>query len=352
VKVVHTSPSIEGQIYIPEVNYLLMFACVALVLMFKTSSNLAAAYGIAVTGTMAITSFLYFLVCRRNWSYSWRHALALFIPFIIIDLTFFSANAFKVLDGGWFPLAVGTGVFIIMTTWWRGRRELSRRMADTTLDDDSFVADIAHAGLPRVAGTAVFMSSGTRGMPNVLLHHVKHNKALHRQIVLLSIVTPNVPYVVGEHALTVRDLGDGFYRVIAHVGFMQQANVPRLLFRCGEHALRVDPADTTYYLGRQTLLTSGSSRLARWRKLLFAFLSRNARTPTAFFPSVSRRPSGSSRRPTPATPIKRWCTCSRSSWPRSAGAEQDSQRRCCQLPRSTSSSSSRITRSRSQTAAS
>jgi len=283
VKVVHTSHKMEGQIYIPEVNYLLMFACVALVLTFKTSTNLAAAYGIAVTGTMAITSFLYFLVCRHNWSYSWGHALAIFVPFVIIDLTFFSSSAVKIIDGGWFPLAVGTGVFIIMTTWWRGRNELSKMMETGTIPDEIFLTDIAETPLPRVSGTAVFMSSGTDGMPNVLLHHVKHNKVLHKQVVLLSVVTENVPFAIGNHSLTVRELGHGFYRVIAHVGFMQQPNVPRILARCEKHHLTVVASDTTYYLGRQTLLTSGTSKLARWRKLLFAFLSRNARTPTAFF---------------------------------------------------------------------
>ncbi len=283
IKVVHTSPSIEGQIYIPEVNYLLMFACVALVLSFQSSTNLAAAYGIAVTGTMAITSFLFFLVCRRNWSYSLGRALAIFIPFVAIDLTFFSSNALKFVAGGWFPLAVGTGVFVIMTTWWRGRHELSKMIETGTLPDDLFFTSIADTPLPRVAGTAVFMSSGTEGMPNVLLHHVKHNKVLHRQVVLLSVVTEPVPFAIGNQSLSVRELGHGFYRVIARVGFMQQPNVPRILSRCEKHHLSVSAPETTYYLGRQTLLTSGQTRLARWRKLLFAFLARNARTPTTFF---------------------------------------------------------------------
>jgi len=283
VKVVHTSPTIEGQIYIPEVNYLLMVACVTLVLTFKNSTNLAAAYGIAVTGTMAITSFLYFLVCRHNWKFSWGHALAIFIPFVMIDLIFFSANALKIVDGGWFPLAVGTGVFIIMTTWWRGRYELSKMMETGTIPDEIFLTDIANAALPRVSGTAVFMSSGIDGMPNVLLHHVKHNKMLHDQVVLLSVVTENVPFVISNQSLTVRELGHGLYRVIARVGFMQQPNVPRILARCGRQGLHVDAADTTYYLGRQTLLTTGKTKLARWRKLVFAFLARNARTPSAFF---------------------------------------------------------------------
>jgi KUP system potassium uptake protein len=283
VTVIHTSHKMEGQIYIPEVNYMLMVSTVALVFAFRSSSSLAAAYGIAVTGTMGITSYLYFLVCRRNWNYSLRAALALFIPFVVIDIAFFSANAVKIAAGGWFPLSVGAGVFAVMTTWWRGRNELSKVMETGTIPDEAFLVDIGNTKLPRVAGTAVFMSSGTDGIPNVLLHHVKHNKVLHKQVVLLSIITENVPFVVGNTALQVRDLAHGFYRVIARVGFMQQPNVPKILARCEKHDLVVQAPDTTYYLGRQTLITSGHAPLARWRKQLFSFLARNSRPPTSFF---------------------------------------------------------------------
>jgi KUP system potassium uptake protein len=283
VSVVHTSHRHEGQIYIPEVNWMLMIACVALVFAFKSSSNLAAAYGIAVTGTMAITSFLYFLVTRRNWKYPLYLALALFIPFVTIDLAFFSANVEKIAAGGWFPLAVGVGAFLMMTTWWRGRHELSKQMESGTIPDELFLSDIAETPLPRVSGTAVFMTSGTDGIPNVLLHHVKHNKVLHRQVVLLSISTENVPFVVGNSSLSVRDLGHGFYRVLSRVGFMQQPNVPKILSRCERHGLVVNVSDTTYYLGRQTLLTTGKARMARWRKIMFSFLAKNSRAPTEFF---------------------------------------------------------------------
>jgi KUP system potassium uptake protein len=281
--VVHTSSKIEGQIYIPEANWLLMLACVALVIAFGSSSELAAAYGVAVTGTMTITSFLYFLVCRRNWHYSIGAALALVLPFLVIDTAFFSANTVKVFHGGWFPLAIGILLFVVMTTWWRGRDELSVIMESGTAPEALFLADVKTSHLPRVSGTAVFMSAKTEGIPNVLLHHVKHNKVLHRQVVLLSVITRNVPFVVGNKSLEVRELGNGFFRVIASVGFMQQPNVPKILTRCERHAIRFVPADTTYYLGRQTLLTSGKTHMARSRKLLFAFLSRNARTPAAFF---------------------------------------------------------------------
>ncbi len=283
VKVVHTSSKAEGQIYIPEINWLLMVSCLALVFAFKSSTALAAAYGIAVTGTMSITSFLFFRICRQNWGWSLRAALGLYIPLIVIDYSFFSANLVKLGDGGWFPLAIGTGMFAIMTTWWRGRMELSKMMETGTIPDELFLADIAETHIHRVPGTAVFMSSGTDGMPNVLLHHVKHNKVLHKQVVLLSVITENVPFTIGNQSLTVRDIGQGFYRVIAHVGFMQQPNVPKILQRCEKHSLSISASDTTYYLGRQTLLTTGKSGMVKWRKLLFSFLSRNARTPAAFF---------------------------------------------------------------------
>jgi KUP system potassium uptake protein len=282
VTVVHTSHKIEGQIYVPEVNWALMIACVVLVCVFQNSGRLAAAYGIAVTGTMAITSFLYFLVCRRNWTYSLGKALAIFIPFIIIDLTFFSANAVKILKGGWFPLAVGAGMFTLMTTWWRGRFELSKAMELGSLPEEMFMMDVPMAR--RVPGTAVFMSSVPDGIPNVLLHHVKHNKALHQQVILLSISTANRPYVPKDKSLELRTMEHGFFRMIAHVGFMQQPDVPAILDRASsKFHLDVKRGDTTYYMGRQTLLTSGKTPMAKWRKVLFAFLSRNARAPTEFF---------------------------------------------------------------------
>ncbi len=283
VTVVHTSHKHEGQIYIPEINYFFMIACVALVLAFKTSSNLAAAYGIAVTGLMMITSYLIFLVCRRNWGWSLGAALCLYIPLLIIDGLFFSSNLVKIAAGGWFPLAIGIGMFAVMTTWWRGRVELSKTMEMGTIPDDLFLADIAVTPLPRVQGAAVFMTSGTDGIPNVLLHHVKHNKVLHQQVILLSIVTENVPFVVGKTSLAVRELDNGFYRVLARVGFMQQPNVPKIIERCAQYGLTTNPSDTTYYLGRQTLLTTGKSKVARWRKMLFSFLARNSRPPSAFF---------------------------------------------------------------------
>jgi KUP system potassium uptake protein len=283
VTVIHTSSKERGQIYVPEINWMFMVGSISLVFAFGSSTKLAAAYGIAVTGLFLITSYLLFLVARRNWGWSLGPALALYIPFLIIDLCFFSSNVIKIAAGGWFPLAVGTIVFAVMTTWWRGRYELSKMMETGTIPDELFLADIAETRLPRVSGTAVFMSSGTDGMPNVLLHHVKHNKVLHKQVVLLSIMTEPIPFAVGNSALEVRELGNGFFRVISRVGFMQQPNVPRILARCEKFELIANPSDTTYYLGRQSLLTTGKTKIAKWRKMLFGFLAHNSKSPTSFF---------------------------------------------------------------------
>ncbi|HVK78315.1 MAG TPA: KUP/HAK/KT family potassium transporter [Kofleriaceae bacterium] len=281
--VVHTSAHAEGQIYIPEMNWLLMAACVLLVLEFRTSSALAAAYGIAVAATMVITSILFFMVAVRRWGWSRAQALPHLLLFLSIDLAFVVACSAKFLAGGWFPILVGVGVFTVMTTWWRGRLELSRLMESAALPSELFLADLAANPLPRVEGTAVFMSSTHDAIPNVLLHHVKHNRVLHQQVVLFSMVTEPVPWVSSARAVDVTPLGHGVWRVIARVGFMQSADVPALLQSCASRGLVTVPITTTYYLGRQTLLTTGHSAMAKWRKYLFALLVRNAKAPTTYF---------------------------------------------------------------------
>jgi len=283
VTIVHTSAKAEGQIYIPEVNYLLMVACVAVVLGFGSSTKLAGAYGVAVTGTMTITSVLYFLVRKNLWKLSLASSLTMLVAFLAIDLTFFSTTLAKIHHGGWLPLTFGALVFIGMTTWWRGRMELSRLMDQGNLPDALFLDDVETQALHRVKGTAVFMTSNPSGIPNVVMHHVKHNQVLHRQVVLLSIHTENMPWVADASSLQVRDLGHGFFRVLARVGFMQTPNVPKLIEGCAKDGLITEPSTTTYYLGRQSLITTGRARMARWRKMLFAFLTRNARPPTDFF---------------------------------------------------------------------
>ena len=283
VRIVHTSGETEGQIYIPEINWILMVACLALVLGFRSSGNLAAAYGIAVTGTMAMTSVLFYGVARGVWGWSRARTVALVAAFLVVDLAFLGANVTKIARGGWVPLVVGASLFVVMTTWRLGRVELARFFAESTLPVGLFLDDVRRTGLLRVPGTAVFMTSNPDGIPPVLLHHVKHNKMLHEQVVLLSITTAQVPTVPFGKNFEVEDLGEGFYRVTARYGFMQTPNVPRLLAAALAEGLAVDLDDTSYYLGRETLLTGGKSKMASWRKALFAYLSRNSRPATQFF---------------------------------------------------------------------
>jgi KUP system potassium uptake protein len=284
VSIVHTSGMSEGQIYVPEVNWGLLAACIALVVGFGSSSRLAAAYGIAVTGTMSITSILFFSVARKKWGWGLLPACALVGMFLAIDLSFFSANLHKLASGGWVPLAIGACVFTVMTTWRRGRQLLAQAFVAQTLPLDVFMADIEMTKPHRVQGTAVFMTSNPKGAPPVLLHHFKHNKTLHEQVVLLSIFTEHVPEVPRDARIVgLKDLGHGFYQVQAALGFMQTPNVLELMDLCAAKGLETRKTDTSFFLGRETLLITDKRGMVRWRKMLFAFMSRNARPANLFF---------------------------------------------------------------------
>ncbi len=282
VTIVHTSGEAEGQIYVPEVNRLLMVACIALVVAFRESSALAAAYGIAVTGTMSITSVLFYQLTRQ-WEWPRWASVSLVGMFLVFDLSFLAANAVKITEGGWFPLVVAAAVFAAMTTWKKGRAALGRHVVANTLPLEMFLADVEVTKPMRVAGTAVFMTSNPEGAPPVLLHHFKHNKVLHERVVLLCVETRRVPEVAADERVAVTALGMGFWKVTATFGFMQTPDVTEALRLCGPRGLDVDPAVTSFYLGRETLLTTGRAGMARWRKGLFAFLSRNARPANVFF---------------------------------------------------------------------
>ena len=283
VRIVHTSSEMQGQIYIPFVNYALMIACIAVVIGFKESGGLAGAYGIAVTGTMIITSLLYFLVLTSDRKWSLWKVIPLVGIFIAFDLAFFTGNFFKIADGGWFPLFVAAIITIAMTTWKKGRKELYRNLIGARFPLESFLSELPRSHMPRVPGTAVFMTLAPVGTPSTLLHNVKHNHILHEKVVLLSIITKDTPTVPAGDRIKLTDLGQGFYRVEAFYGFMQKPNVPQIMKIVAQYGLVTDPMTTTFYLGRETLLTGGKSKMMQWRKALFAFMSRNAGNPTSYF---------------------------------------------------------------------
>jgi KUP system potassium uptake protein len=283
--ILHTSAHEKGQVYIPEVNWLLMVATVGLVFGFRTSTNLAAAYGMAVTTTMVITTLLAFFVARERWGWSLFRAGLVTGAFLVIDLLFFAANVIKIQHGGWFPLLVAAGVYAVMTTWSTGRQLVVRRLADSEVPLTQFFMSIAAKPPLRVPGTAIFMTARPEGAPPILVHHLTHNKVLHEHIVLLTVSIVDVPTVDPTTAITVDRLANGFWRVVAKFGFMEAPDVPSALERARLLGLNWRLEDTTYYLASLTLFTHETVRLGMmaWRDKLFVFLSRNARRATNYF---------------------------------------------------------------------
>jgi KUP system potassium uptake protein len=283
IEIVHTSGQEIGQIYIPSINWLLLLSTFGLVLGFQESTNLAAAYGVAVTATMVITTLLAYMVARRLWG--WRVALvAPFAAFfLLIDSSFFGANIIKVADGGWFPLLVGLGVYTLLSTWKRGRQILAQRLRQEALPLEEFVATVKPDTPARVPGTAVFMSRDPRGTPPALLHNLKHNKVLHSKVLILSILTEEVPAVPAADRIEVEALGKEFYRVIAHYGFMQNPEMQDVVLLLKKKEIDLEPMATSYFLSRETLIPSQVRGMALWREKLFAVMSRNAQRPTDYF---------------------------------------------------------------------
>ncbi len=283
VTVVHTSEKHEGQIYIPEVNGVLWAVCILLVLSFQSSTRMAAAYGLAECGLMAITSIVFFVVTTSTWKWPVWKALPLVAIFLVYDLVFLGANLIKIRDGGWVPLLMGSVVFTMMTTWKTGRRLLGDYFARNQVPFDDFVQEVEAKKPHRVTGTAVFMTQSPTGVPVVLRHHFRHNQVLHEQVVLVSILSENVPYVSPRKRITVEELPQNFFRVQARFGFMETPRIPSILEAVAIFGLTIDPETVTFYLGRETLLATVKEGMMRWRKGLFAFLSRNARPATAYF---------------------------------------------------------------------
>ncbi len=283
VQIEHTSEREIGQIYIPSVNWALMVGTIALVVSFQNASNLAAAYGVAVTTTMVITTILFYVVARERWRWSWVHIFPLAAFFLVIDVSFFSANILKLPQGGWVPLALALSIFLLMDTWKRGRAILSERLRERCMPLDLFLQDVARHPERRVDGVAVFMTGTAAGIPPALLHNLKHNKVVHRTVVLLTIMTEETPRIDENERTQIEDLGQGFSRVTARYGFMQDPDIAQILSSLKANGFELPPMETSYYLGRDTLLTTKRPGMSRWRKSLFNVMSRNASTPTAFF---------------------------------------------------------------------
>jgi KUP system potassium uptake protein len=279
----HTSERQIGQIYIPSINWLLMFACIGLVLGFRTSGNLAAAYGVAVTTDMVFTTILFAFVASQRFGWArWKVGL-LCAGFLVMDLGFWGANIVKIPDGGWFPLVIAAGFFVCMTTWKTGRQILADRLQSRTLPLAMFMDDLEKNAFTRVPGTAVYMYGNSQGTPPALLHNLMHNKVLHARVVLLTVETEEVPFVDASERTTVEQLSHGLYRVILRYGFTENPDIPTALAAIQNPDLPLKTMETSYFLGRETLIASKKKGMAVWRERLFSVMSRNARSATSFF---------------------------------------------------------------------
>jgi KUP system potassium uptake protein len=293
INIRHTSHEEHGQIYIPQINTLLAVGCVVLVIGFKTSDALASAYGIAVTLTMVATTLLLYFAARRVWQWSRIRAGALCVGLLAVEGTFLAGNSTKVIQGGWLPLAIGAVVFLQMTTWKKGRY-LLRKNAPQTLSLRDLIASTTAFGreskLPaRVPGTAVFLAGQPKGTPVPLLHNLKHNRVLHERNIVLTILTDRIPYVAKDARIEINDLSHGFFRIIAHFGFMETPTIGEVIECCAMRDFVIEEQKTSFFLGRETIVSTGKPGMARWREHLFAAMSRHAQRPAEFFKlSVNR----------------------------------------------------------------
>jgi KUP system potassium uptake protein len=288
LRITHTSASTAGQIYIPVINWALMVMVILLVLFFQSSSNLAAAYGIAVTGAMTIDACLLAVVLLSLWKWKRRYALPLLAIFFMVDLAYFGANLTKVPDGGWFPLLVGVIAFTLLTTWAKGRKLMIERLREAAMPISIFIESAATSAT-RVPGTAVFMTSTPDGVPHALLHNLKHNKVLHERVIMLTVKIADVPYVERETRCALEPLGHGFHRLVIKYGFMEEVDVPADLKRLTGCGPEFKMMDTSFFLARQTLLPSSRPGMAIWREKLFAWMLRNAESAMEFFKLPTNR---------------------------------------------------------------
>ena len=277
LKINYTNAQHSGQIFVPFVNRLLAVGAILTVIFFGSSERLASAYGIAVTGTMAITTIAYFLVVRRTGRLSLLIAAPVCAGFLLIDLAFFSSNAHKLADGGWFPLAIGAVVLAVMHTWKIGREEIFRRVYGNNVTEAELSSIARSQHVTRVNGVAVFMVGSPQGTPIALLHHVKANRCLHKIVVLLSIITEEIPTVPEEEQLALREIGEGIWRATGRYGYMQSPNVGDLLEKARTAGVPINPQSATYFFNREMIITGGNARMWEWQKNLYSLLSRNAR---------------------------------------------------------------------------
>ena len=285
LSVEHTSERQIGQIYIPGVNWALMLACIGVVLGFRSATNLASAYGVAVTATMVITTLLFFVVMRERWKWSLALSATVAGAFLAIDGAFFIANIVKIDDGGWFPLLVGAIIFTLMSTWRRGRDILDERLRAESLPLALFVTSVASSPMTRVSGTVVFLHRNADGTPTALLHSIKHYKVIHENVVLLTVESERVPHISEKNRGTIEGFGNGIWRARLHYGFMETPNIPAGLARLTAKApeLTFEPLATTYFLGRETLVVGPKPGMVHWRERLFAWMAQNATDAAAFF---------------------------------------------------------------------
>jgi KUP system potassium uptake protein len=288
MQIKHTSAHTAGQIYIPAVNWALAVMVLVLVLFFRSSSNLAAAYGIAVTGAMFIDTILLAVVLFSLWRWPLWKALPLVAVFIIVDLAYLGANLIKVPDGGWVPLAMGLAIFTLLTTWARGRKLMRANLAEGAIPMEVF-AKSANASAARVSGTAIFMASAASGVPSALLHNIKHNKVLHERVIILTIAIQDVPYVDPDQRVVVKDFGQGFYRLTMRYGFLEETDVPAALKQVKDCGAPFEMMKTSFFLSRQTLIASAKPGMAIWREKLFSWMLRNAASAMLFFRLPSNR---------------------------------------------------------------
>jgi KUP system potassium uptake protein len=283
LKVNHTHAEHMGQIYMPFVNTLLAIGAILTVAFFGSTANLAAAYGIAVTGTMGITTIAFYFVSRGMWR--WRRSLAVTVCgiFLLVDLAFFASNAHKIVEGGWFPLAIGAGVLAVMLTWKKGRAEIYRRVYGNNVTEEELKSIARSKHVTRVSGAGVFMVGSPKGTPIALLHHVKSNRSLHETIVLLSVVTEEVPSVPESERLTLTEIGEGIWRAVGRYGYMESPDAGRLMKTVEERGVPINPDAATYFFNREMIITGGNAKMWEWQKSLYSFLSRNARPAKDYF---------------------------------------------------------------------